>query len=1184
MALVHLPLAIRPLAADVDLAAAVRDMRLLCFAFPRRALRRVVGAATRFFDFSLTSDTRHTYDIMFTALMMKAFKTRDLARHNVERAFVDDSDVNAVCFYLLLKPKADQVDYNVSVFVEDVDQVLKANAEALSPGRAPAHEEGFGAQGGGGAHGGGRSFKKAKLSKGTPPGLLQAYVLINRPTIPVDHIRAQAPFDARVTAWGELVATRDDLRRALTHVASARLGELGLKVRAVSRTDPGGAQEDDGDNVPAGRAAGAAATGDSDTDDQTDPNQGAAANDEDSLTFHFEGGAPSQRLSLSLLEMLQVTHPLTERFVRESVREDRVLRAGEPDLWELEEPSVDLPYLDERYLASSRLYDDFTLYAAGVRGQADALEANPRGDLATLSSFFAERAAQRDADPRSAARLVYDVLTRPEGRLPKSISEMMRGFIFMLDKNSQQLPAGSGVNVVTYKNLSYSGNYAIYTLEQMEKIGTFHFHVEQFIAMLTLDGVNFRPRQEEGDEDASNMGMCANVINYGPPGVGKSNAYLFYLYALASAFVTNTYSSLRAMYSNLLCDDFLDCRASYNDEAPAWIPESSASKATPQEREQIAHEKEKLSSGKMSGQRLVRDDSKGIHKTVEFNVTVQNAPRVMNTNAPERSGHPPLLNRFVPRYYIYGKRAVEHALVMGAPPQPPEVKAGIRREYVLQRMLGFITSKLQADGIISFPNKLVFKSYYERFLAQLRENPYLDFDPPTAGDRTSNIIENMFVFLVNRMAIQRLFIDPDGKHAGQPFRVDRLLDLEAEMATGDMQAAILALGSYSHAFRSPTEYRVASMLSQLVLAKLGREYNRRHASGEPSDTANGRDLFFAVAPKSALSWSPDQESDLAALLGLKKEEEEERFMGAAYPGRTEGVRELLGARYVPITQLSWGAGTPNKFELCGHLAAMLLDAPASAGNANKIMVEHAQKRLHLLATVAARCGPDGGHTPLLLHSESGSRKTHVCALASWLTETMITHEHSMHSMLERAALACSYTAPGTYLTLEPFTFDRHPEEARFFGATGAVPKMMPYFRVPMHGRGCPRRNEAREADAAAVAAWNTHSEAQAEAEETVPPCTCFRNTRKAAQVGVEEIHLDPQVAAVCIFRRTRCAQAAMPPVCVAAPLTYPLDCLELALRRPSVTRGKPRLAEEVEVELAKEYEDMVRAAAGVELD
>jgi len=137
-----------------------------------------------------------------------------------------------------------------------------------------------------------------------------------------------------------------------------------------------------------------------------------------------------------------------------------------------------------------------------------------------------------------------------------------------------------------------------------------------------LDGVLQRPRHEDDDEDQSNVGMCANLLNYGPPGVGKSNASLFFLSAHTSTYVPNTYSSLRSIYSNLLCADFLNCKASYNDEAPAWIPESSGKRA-PQERDMIAHLKERLSSGQMRGERLVRDDSKGIHRTVMFNVDVQ---------------------------------------------------------------------------------------------------------------------------------------------------------------------------------------------------------------------------------------------------------------------------------------------------------------------------------------------------------------------------------------------------------------------------------------------------------------------------------------------------------------------------------------------------------------------------------
>jgi hypothetical protein len=39
----------------------------------------------------------------------------------------------------------------------------------------------------------------------------------------------------------------------------------------------------------------------------------------------------------------------------------------------------------------------------------------------------------------------------------------------------------------------------------------------------------------------------------------------------------------------------------------------------------IAHQKERLSSGKMMGERLVRDDNKGVHRTVMFNVEVRKA-------------------------------------------------------------------------------------------------------------------------------------------------------------------------------------------------------------------------------------------------------------------------------------------------------------------------------------------------------------------------------------------------------------------------------------------------------------------------------------------------------------------------------------------------------------------------------
>jgi len=112
---------------------------------------------------------------------------------------------------------------------------------------------------------------------------------------------------------------------------------------------------------------------------------------------------------------------------------------------------------------------------------------------------------------------VFDVLTRPDGRLPKATGETMSQLVDILNKDEMlALPRGTGKSVIQYKNLTYSGNYALYLLDQFEQCGTYHFHVEQFITMLVLDGVLYRPRHEDDDDDDhSNVGMCANLLNYG---------------------------------------------------------------------------------------------------------------------------------------------------------------------------------------------------------------------------------------------------------------------------------------------------------------------------------------------------------------------------------------------------------------------------------------------------------------------------------------------------------------------------------------------------------------------------------------------------------------------------------------------------------------------------------------------
>jgi hypothetical protein len=538
----------------------------------------------------------------------------------------------------------------------------------------------------------------------------------------------------------------------------------------------------------------------------------------------------------------------------------------------------------------------------------------------------------------------------------------------------------------------------------------------------------------------------------------------------------------------------------------------------------------------------------------------------MNTNSPERSGEAPLLERFILRFYIFSQRAVPHALVMGAPTMPVEVKRGIRREFLIQRTLSTIVSKLQTDGILSFPSTLVFKSFYERFLAQLRDNPWIDCDPPTAGDRRSSIIENLYGFLVNRCVIQRLFVEPGAPHANKPFTVDLLLDLEREMATGDTQTAILAIGSYSHSFRSPTEYRVAALLTAAVVTRLKREYARCAAE----TPAGPKKDFFEAGPCHSGAWSPAQEASLTTVIGTNRSEEADRYLGPNWVVPT-GHRPELGSRYVPIMEMKWGPKTPNKWDVCEDLSSTLLEG--QAGNVNRIMHDHAQKRIHLLSTTGARCGPDAGHPPVYLHADAGSRTTYVLALASWLDDTTRTYEHSMHQMLKRAAMACSYTAPGTYLTLEPFTFDRNAELAAAFPndkgvpAKGSIPKMLPCFTVPVHG---PALDAGGKATAAACGVSSG-------------ACTCFRSRRLAAQMGVEEVYVDPQVAALRRFRDTRKADAVMPPVCTGAQRTYPLDCLASAMEKNSATRGVPRNPDEVELEIQEEYLARMRTGGVTEV-
>ena len=571
--------------------------------------------------------------------------------------------------------------------------------------------------------------------------------------------------------------------------------------------------------------------------------------------------------------------------------------------------------------------------------------------------------------------------------------------------------------------------------------------------------------------------------------------------------------------------------------------------------------KERLSSGRMVGERLVRDDKKNVSSTVHFNVDVQNAPMVMNTNSREKAGHPPLLERFISRFYLYKERAEKHAIIAGAPALSTETSIAIRHEFETARTLLLIASKLQNDGIIPFPSALVHKSFYECFLSELRLNPWLDCDPPTSGDRRSSIMETMHSFLVTRQAIHALFLDAGAKFSTAPFDIEQMLELQEHMCVGDIQTSMLVIGTYSHGFRSPTEYRCAELLNDVITLSLKTEYHKNRTNARywgfkcPPDPANHlpakeqddpnmpAGFRMGGAPPDFSAYSPDNIKRLKTLVD-DDPEKEARFVG---PGGYKNPR------YVFLCEHKWGARVLSLSENCDNVAKSLLETNGS--NTNKMLPEHASQRLFLLATQGARCGLHQGHKPFLVQAAPAVRETHFFVLADWMRDCLSSREFSMHEMLKRAAFSCAYTAPGTYLTLEPRVLG--VDDAPSADKVGkVVPQLLPSFVVPVHVHGCPARVERTEASLPRCYDAKTH--------DPHASCTCFRKTGAKTRLGSEEVKGDHVVLSLKRYRDATGFKAQLPVNCRGATATYPRTGLEEALRGHQNQTYKVRSMDEAE--------------------
>jgi len=1170
----------------------------LHFFVPFSLLKRIQGAAVRFYSLRLDNNIHRTHDLMLYSFMLRLLKydsrfktvagtcTIQECAYGLffNLSFKENSGVNTETFFsvlarqLLNKNSADAGVMAVDPVVSEEEQAAgAAGPSATGNVTANANKRKRG--------GGGRPASKVDVER--IELLQEAHTLVHRPDVPVHRIAEHALFP-KTLGWGALIFNEEELQEIIIDSYLCRYKDFGCtikKFKVVSLADNNNtaASAPPPPSAPAPAPAPAAAHGDfSDVEsDEESPASvsghpvgtttaapaAAGAHEQNHLRIHYE----FQGETFTVHKPLQFDKFLSKDGIRGVLSELHI--DLNPTILKITKPEVDIPFLAHRYLAPSGLYNQFQMFSEDLVASKDALLANPNGELNNLSAFFSKFPDSRK-DKVSAARLIYDLATRPNGRLPKSWAENMQHFIQLLDVHGQRLPITCTEPLRKYRNISYAGNYILRTLAHFESVGTFNFHCEQLVVMMTLDGVCFRPNHDE-DENGEGFGnsMCGNLLAYGPPGVGKSTASLFFLSAHKDSYITNTYSSLRSIYSNLACSDFLNCRAQYNDEAPAWIPESNPKNQAPGEREQISHLKEKLSSGKMMGERLVRDDKEGIHRTVQFNVDVPNAPMIMNTNAPERAGHQPLLDRFVCRYYMYRSRMVPHAIVIGAPPLPTDQQKAIRREFQVLHTLLMLTTKMQSDGVIHFPALQVFNSFYENFLLELRNNPFLDCDAMTAGDRRSTIITNNYCWVVTRAALFKLFLDPEGKYYQKPFSVDQLLDVDQYMGAGDIQTAMIAIGQYSHCFRSPTEYRVAELMRLHIVERLREEYafygptDQEHWAGAPQNFVHNIN---------ALDF--DSYSDLAV-----------SQLRQYVNNDAEKLRKMVGAhgrfeesRYIPYDTVMWNNNnnSPHINESCNSLAYRLLDSQSS--NVGAMQHEHAAKRINMLSFRGAKMGPDAGFKPILFLSDHMRRCTMTFVLRSWLADCLRDFHHSTFHMMRRAAFASSFTSPGTYMVLEPFRVDAqatHVQQAlegrQLTDADmGLVfPQLLPSFTVPVHEVGCPARSEREEASPRPIYDHRVYGR---------PNCTCFRSRMQPTRIGNKEVAADISLLQLAHFKKENPAASLLEDVQPQeVGMHYPGDALRQCFGRNGETHRRYERRELDEFERQVQAELMGYAEATV---
>ena len=1192
------------LSHTLNLTTAHQNNRLISIVIPKSVFNHSTGLSTRLFNIKLQSCPIKLRDVMYYSLYVGLFSSTDIIRNQVESVYLDDSSPLSLNFILLLNSTSDTPRFYSEVIsycneslktlgyrVPDEDGAAAGPADRTDPIRPPAAKR----------------AKKGKIN--VSHELRRAHALINLSDVPVYTVAGSALFASDISAWGRLIGGAQELLDCTVNYVTNRLAEQGHYVEGIPQASiPQGGNPP----PPAREGGGEAANGMEEdvTSEATDAGdvadtagnlqvvrQGgpvplpmpvvvrppAAQNRTAIYGFAFGPGdtETGREVECSPLALLSVTHPINrECLTAISYADNEVILQPNQRVFRMKRPDADLTYLAERYISPDKIFTKFQLFSSEFRFQNEKSgQANPTGDLEIAAIFFATKPELRSPDNlRAASTLIFDIMSRSDGRLPRSIIDSFSRLHIHLGLNNSYLSVlrddgartiGTNTNVIRFKNLSYSGNYLLYLMKMFEHSGSFYFHIEQLYILLALDSVCFRKM-----EGSSVVGMANHLICYGPPGVGKSMAMTIFIDAMSKTLKANSYSSTRSIYSDLHSSDQLDNRAVIHDECPAFIVETSnAYGGSSNEKELVAQIKERLTSGNMHGERLTRDEDTGKFETKDYNVKQLFSPFLAMTNAPEQSGPPPVLERFLQRYFNYRRRALAHQLQSGSEDvSDSRLRAAFMQELELSRTLMLLLSALQSDKIIAPPDITAFRNFFGNFILELRENPYLNVNPPTAADRRYTIVEVMFCNLVNRMAIHRMFFEPGSKHTDKQFTPDCILEANKYMAMGDTQMAIAAVGSLSHSFRSPTEYFCARMMARIVINYNNEEFEKYLEAESNLEQAKENYTRLENEVKALRTRQPQPspaELDHALrehgkATNIVREFESfklqmEKNKVVVHQGENPSIsytvknkhgshthiitkdsfdiyptlhftventmlrqddKDDLIKNYTYMWQLSGPPpSTPGYIRIMSDkLARELMDDQKGLKGESIPLREHIQKRLELLMTSGVRCGPFAEKRIVrLVESTDGKNMVSVFVLKDWLEDCTRTNQYSFRKMAERAVLRCSQSTPGVYISPEPLRL-------------GDVDEVVSALNNSQDGAGSGWEDRLdtyiyQLCPSFTIPIHQEKCPARRDAEEVNPPsvydpavylrtnCNCFRKTGKGVACDSEVVSADPRALA-----------------------------------------------------------------------